>query len=114
MPGVLGCEVARRRTLEVRGLALRALESGTPGHPGVLLLHGGAAHAHWWDVLVPALVPGWRVVVPDLRGHGQSDWAEPPRYRLWDFVDDLDAVFGALTPGRVVLGGRSMGGRAAA
>jgi len=95
-------------------LKLRCLVWGRPGDPTLVLLHGNGAHAHWWDVLVPALVPGWRVLAPDLRGHGQSDWAEPPRYRLWDFVEDLTAVLGALSPGRIVVGGHSMGGRAAA
>jgi pimeloyl-ACP methyl ester carboxylesterase len=86
---------------------------GRPGDPTLVLLHGNGAHAHWWDVLVPALVPGWRIVAPDLRGHGQSEWSEPPRYRLNDFVEDLTTILGVLAPGRVVLGGHSMGGRAA-
>ena len=62
----------------------------------------------------PRWCPGWRIIAPDLRGHGQSDWAEPPHYRLWDFIADLTALLGALAPGRVVLGGHSMGGRVAA
>src|SRR5262245_19116733 len=94
--------------------ALRCLIWGRAGDPTLVLLHGNGAHAHWWDVLVPALVPGWRLVVPDLRGHGQSDWAEPARYRLWDFVDDLIAILGAVAPGQVVVGGYSMGARVAA
>ncbi len=95
-------------------LALRCLVWGRPADPTLVLLHGNGAHAHWWDVLVPRLVPGWRVIAPDLRGHGQSDWTEPPRYKLWDFAEDLTAILGALAPGRVVLGGHSMGGRLAA
>jgi len=61
-----------------------------------------------------ALVPGWRLVAVDLRGHGESDWAEPPRYRLEDFASDLDPVLDALAPEPVVLVGHSMGGRVAA
>jgi pimeloyl-ACP methyl ester carboxylesterase len=78
-----------------------------------VLVHGNGAHAHWWDALVPALVPGWRLVVPDLRGHGESAWAEPPAYRIQDFGADLTAVLDALAPAPVALVGHSMGGRIA-
>ena len=93
---------------------LHVLVWGREGDPTALLVHGNGGHAHWWDPLVPALVPGWRLLVPDLRGHGESDWAEPPRYRIEDFAVDLDAVLAALAPGRVALIGHSMGGRVAA
>ena len=82
--------------------------------PTALLLHGNGGHAHWWDVLVPGLVPGWRLLAPDLRGHGQSAWADPPRYAITDFASDVDAVLDALAPGPVALVGHSMGARVAA
>src|SRR6185436_18465013 len=69
------------------------------------------AHARWFDALIPALVPGWRVVAPDLRGHGESDWAEPPEYGIQDFGRDLSAVLDAVAPGPVPFVGHSMGGR---
>jgi pimeloyl-ACP methyl ester carboxylesterase len=94
-------------------LGLRCLMWGRDDDPTALLVHGNGGHAHWWTPLVPALVPGWRLVVPDLRGHGESDWPATPAYRLDDLVADLDAVRNALAPGPVVLAGHSMGGRAA-
>jgi len=93
------------------GLSLRCLVWGRREDPVAVLVHGNGAHAHWWDPLVRALVPGWRLVAPDLRGHGQSDRAEPPAYRVADFAADLDAVLAAVAPGPVVLVGHSMGGR---
>jgi pimeloyl-ACP methyl ester carboxylesterase len=95
-------------------LVLGGLVFGEPGRPTAVLVHGNGGHAHWWDPLVAALAPGWRLAVPDLRGHGESDWAEPPRYRLADFAADLDAVIGGLAADRVALVGHSMGGRVAA
>src|SRR5262249_32877529 len=71
-------------------------------------------HAHWWDALIPALVPGWRVVVPDLRGHGTSGWPTEPAYGLADFAGDLTAVLDDLAPGRVPVIGHSMGARVVA
>ena len=94
-------------------LSLRCLVWGRDGDPTVVLLHGNGAHAHWWDPLVSALVPGWRVIAPDLRGHGQSGWPEEPAYDVTDFATDLTAVLGALAPGPVPLVGHSMGGRIA-
>ena len=40
----------------------------------LVLLHGGAAHAHWWDFVAPELAPYGQVVALDFRGHGGSDW----------------------------------------
>lgn len=94
-------------------LRLHCLVWGRDGDPTALLVHGNGGHAHWWAPLVPSLVPGWRLVAPDLRGHGESDWAEPPAYGLEDFADDLTAVRHALAPGPVALIGHSMGGRVA-
>jgi pimeloyl-ACP methyl ester carboxylesterase len=95
-------------------LALSCLRWGVAADPTAVLVHGNGAHAHWWDALVPWLLPGWHLVAPDLRGHGESDWAEPPRYRLEDFAADLLAVLDALGAGPVVLVGHSMGGRVTA
>jgi pimeloyl-ACP methyl ester carboxylesterase len=95
-------------------LSIHCVVWGRPNDPVAVLIHGNGGHAHWWDPLVPALVPGWRLIAPDLRGHGESDWAEPPRYGLTDFTADVMGVLDALAPGSVALVGHSMGGRVAA
>jgi len=101
--------------LRIGGMSLRCLLWGRSNDPPVVLVHGAAAHAHWWDVLLPFLLPGWRLIAPDLRGHGESDWAEPP-YLIEDFYDDLRGLLEVLVPpGQpVVMIGHSMGGRVAA
>jgi pimeloyl-ACP methyl ester carboxylesterase len=96
------------------GLDLHCLVWGRTGDPTAVCVHGNGGHAHWWDALVPALVPGWRLVVPDLRGHGESVWPETPAYAMEDFASDLGAILDALAPGPVALAGHSMGGRVAA
>lgn len=94
-------------------IRLRCLVWGRASDPTAVLLHGNGAHAHWWDPLVPALVPGWRLVALDLRGHGESDWPETPAYGIRDFAADVSAVLSALVPGPFALVGHSMGGRIA-
>ena len=103
------------RSVRVRSgrLDLHCLVRGDVGDACVVLVHGNGGHARWWDALVPALVPGWRILAPDLRGHGESAWAEPPAYRIDDYADDLGALLDALVVGPVALVGHSMGGRIA-
>ena len=93
----------RPRTVTVAndGLELACVVWGDEREPTLVAIHGNGGHARWWDPLLPWLVPGWRVVAPHLRGHGESGWAEPPRYALADFARDLDAVMDALAPGPV-------------
>ena len=94
-------------------LRLRVVEIGSTEHPPVLLLHGWGASAYMYRYLAPAVAEaGYRVVVPDLRGHGLSD---KPRgngaYRtdvLLEDVRDTIRVLGLTTPLPVV--GQSMGG----
>lgn len=108
-PG-FACRIARARTFHVNGLALHGLEWGTPGRSGLCFLHGGAAHAHWFDLVTAAFADRFHVVSLDQRGHGESEWAEPPSYATEDFTADLAAVFDQLGWRRVTLVGHSMGG----
>jgi pimeloyl-ACP methyl ester carboxylesterase len=108
--GSFACETARRRRLDVMGLALHALEWGGPAPSGLLLLHGGAAHAHWFDAVAAALAAGRHVVALDQRGHGESAWASPPAYATQDFAGDIVGVLDRLGWEAVVLVGHSMGG----
>jgi pimeloyl-ACP methyl ester carboxylesterase len=106
-----GCESARHRTVEVNGLKLHLLEWGpSSGRVGLCFLHGGSAHAHWFDRVAPALAERFPAVSLDQRGHGESQWSSPPSYATEDFVSDLLGVIGALGWTRTVLVGHSMGG----
>jgi pimeloyl-ACP methyl ester carboxylesterase len=106
----LGCESAARRALSVNGLRLHALEAGRENPRTILFLHGGAAHAHWFDRVMPAFVPRYHAVALDQRGHGESEWPLPAAYGTGDFVSDLEGVLDALGWDRTVLVGHSMGG----
>jgi esterase len=110
MTTTLGCETARSRTIEVRGLKLHLLESGRAGAPALCFLHGGAAHAHWFDKVTPAFTERFHVVSLDQRGHGESQWAEPPSYSTEDFTGDLVELMDRLGWARMAVIGHSMGG----
>lgn len=75
----------------------------------VLLLHGGSAHARWWDFVVPHLGPGVHAVALDLRGHGDSGWAPEGAYRIADYARDVGRAIAALGLERPALVGHSLG-----
>ena len=104
------CDAATRRALQVNGLRLHALEWGAPGRPALCFLHGGSAHAHWFDAVVPAFVDRFHVVSLDQRGHGESAWSPEAAYGTEEFAADLLGVMGALGWARMVIVGHSMGG----
>lgn len=105
---------ARRETVVVDGTALRLRSWGDPGAGGVLLVHGVAAHTHWWDPIAPLLArrSGRRIVAVDLAGHGDS--GRRPRYDLRSWATDVLAVVrqAGLGPAPVIVG-HSMGGMVA-
>jgi pimeloyl-ACP methyl ester carboxylesterase len=96
--------------LEVAGCRVHALVSGPPAAPGVVLVHGGAAHAHWWTHIGGLLSDRFRVVAIDLSGHGES--GRRSRYSLEQWSEEIVAVAGAGgIEGRPALVGHSMGGQ---
>lgn len=86
------------------------LEAGT-GYPLVLLHGGGGTGKAFWYQL-EGLSSQFRVLAPDLPGHGGSQWIAGVQT-----VDDLGPVLldwmAALGLERAVVGGNSMGGRVA-
>ncbi|MET0341864.1 MAG: alpha/beta hydrolase [Polyangiales bacterium] len=88
--------------------------SGQRG-PLVVLLHGGALTAHTWDLVCMALSPDHRCIALDLRGHGETAWADS--YRIEDQVEDVRALLSHLREregdARVHLVGMSLGGNVA-
>lgn len=109
-PTRFACETARHRVLPVNGLALSALEWGAAGRPALCFLHGGSAHAHWFDLVVPSFADRYHVLSLDQRGHGASDWAPTPAYATEDFAGDLVGVMDAMSWARMTVVGHSMGG----
>jgi pimeloyl-ACP methyl ester carboxylesterase len=96
--------------IPVRGLHLHYLEWGAPYNPPLLLIHGGSAHAHWWDHIAVDLAHDYRVLALDLRGHGDSEWAAPPSYEIDDYVEDIAALVAHLQLAPFTLIGHSLGG----
>ena len=96
------------RFVDLPGRRLHLLEWGDPAAPVVVLVHGLRDHARSWDWVAAALAGRYRVIAPDLRGHGDSEWTAS--YALHDYVRDLAGIIAALDLTAIRLVGHSLGG----
>ena len=89
-------------------LRLRCLEQGPGEGDAVLMLHGLSDSSFSFSRVLPLLPPTLRVIVPDQRGHGNSD--RPDRsYSMDEFALDALELLDALKVPRVTVVGHSMG-----
>ena len=76
-------QAPERERLQVAGAAIELLTWGERGRPGLLLLHGSAAHADWWSFLAPLLAQERRVAAISWSGMGGSEWRARYSMDLW-------------------------------
>jgi pimeloyl-ACP methyl ester carboxylesterase len=103
-----------RTFVEFEGARIETLAWGERGKPGLMLLHGGAAHADWWSFVAPLFAREHRVVASSFTGMGRSDWR--PAYDFNQFVREAREAGrsgGAFDAGPPVVVGHSFGGRVA-
>jgi pimeloyl-ACP methyl ester carboxylesterase len=96
--------------VETDGLQLHFQDYGTSGLPPMLCIHGGAANGHWFDFVAPGLRADYHVRALDLRGHGDSEWIDPPAYSYERYAADIAEAVEKLDLRDFVLIGHSMGG----
>jgi pimeloyl-ACP methyl ester carboxylesterase len=103
-----------RTFFEFEGARVEVLAWGDRGKPGLMFLHGGAAHAEWWSFIAPFFARDWRVVASTFTGMGRSGWRDA--YLFEQFVREACAagrMGGAFEAGSPVVVGHSFGGRVA-
>ena len=94
---------------DVGGVQVAYRAWGDRGGHGIVLVHGGAAHAHWWDHIAPLLTAGRRVVALDLSGHGDSGRRDAYTLDQWADEAMVVAAHAGLAPMPTIIG-HSMGG----
>ena len=100
---------SEQRSVEVAGVDINYRSWGDPDAPGLVFVHGGAAHLHWWSFLAPLFADQYRVAALDMSGHGLSGRREG--YPIEGWTDEIVAVADDLDlPGPPVVIGHSMGG----
>ena len=92
------------------GVRMHYRDLGRADGPVVMLVHGFSASAADWDGWAAPLSARYRVIAPDLPGHGLT--RTPPGATVDDaaFVRDIDALADALKLSPFVIAGNSMGG----
>ena len=103
LPSVPG---VTHRQVDVDGLSVHVAEAGA-GEP-LVLLHGWPQHWYCWRRVVPLLADRYRLVMPDLRGHGWTD-APDGGYAKEQLATDLLGLLDALDLPRVGLIGHDWG-----
>ena len=98
------------KTLIVNDLRLHYLEWGRPDAPPVVCMHGYTSSAQAFSALARRLQDRYRLIAPDVRGHGESAWSPTGAYEYADQAADLAAFVDRLELQRFTLVGTSMGG----
>ncbi|GAA3131098.1 alpha/beta fold hydrolase [Streptosporangium carneum] len=104
-------EASGEQIVRLPGGDVHVVQDGPPGAPAVVLLHGLAGSAAWWDPVLPPL-RDLRVVRVDLLGHGGS--AKPVEgYGIAEQAHRVGAVLDQLGVRRATVVGHSTGGAVA-
>lgn len=109
-----GFEAAR---FDLGDIAIHARTGGRADAPPLLLIHGFPQTHAMWHRIARRLAPHWRLVLPDLRGYGDS--AKPPgagdhaNYSKRTMAADLVALMRRLGHERFAVAGHDRGGRVA-
>lgn len=86
-------------------LAYEQVGKGTP----LILIHGYPLDHHLWDDVVPLLKDTFDLIIPDLRGFGESTTLDTP-YTMDDLATDIAGLLGHLGIQKTAIAGHSMGG----
>ncbi len=91
-------------------LRLHYVDWGNPDAPPLILLHGGRDHCRNWDWVANHLKDEWHVIAPDLRGHGDSEWAKTGNYSMAGYIYDLAQLINQQKLAPVTIIAHSLGG----
>jgi haloacetate dehalogenase len=103
------------RDYDVKGVSIHARSGGDPSAPALLLLHGFPETHAMWHRVVRALQDRYFIVLPDLRGYGDSSkpdgLADHANYSKRTMAQDVIELMDALGRERFHLCGHDRGGR---
>ncbi|VVE29603.1 hydrolase [Pandoraea cepalis] len=100
------------RFVHLNGIRLHYQQWGEG--PNVLVaLHGLRGYGATFRRLALSLGPTWRVIAPDQRGRGETDWDTRNNYYIPTYLDDLSRLVEHLGLEQFCLLGHSMGGMVA-
>jgi pimeloyl-ACP methyl ester carboxylesterase len=96
--------------VKANGLRLHYFEWQGAGRRPLVLLHGLRDYAYYWQDCANRLLDEFHIFAPDIRGHGESEFA-PGGYLVWALAADLARFVDKIGLGRFDLVGLSLGSR---
>lgn len=99
--------------IDLNGQSIRYRETGNPKAPPIILLHGFTDSLLTWEAIAQDLNTEFRIIRPDLPGHGLSGPVPDADYSNEALVSFVDDFVTALDAPDAVLVGNSLGGLAA-
>src|SRR4051812_31572018 len=96
-----------KRTRDINGIRL-AFEDHGNGE-ALVLLHGLCGSSAYWDKVIPELSKHYRVITPDLRGHGESGVSDEA-YVMNTMANDISELLEKLFISQAIIFGHSLGG----
>lgn len=93
--------------INVSGTSIHYKTWNKSNKPGLLFVHGHAAHCRWWDFIAPAFVENYSVGAIDLSGNGDSEHKQ--QYTAPGFANEILAVANCLGESTFLVG-HSFGG----
>lgn len=91
-------------------LRLHYVDWGNATAPPLLLVHGGRDHCRNWDFVAERLRDRYHIIAPDLRGHGDSQWAPGGGYSTASYIYDLAQLIESQRLAPVTIIAHSLGG----
>ena len=107
--GYLDC--VEQHKLNINGIGINVRSYGDPADPLLLLFHGWPDTGRCWTKVAPLLADRYRVLVPDLRGFGDSDApTDLEAYRMPVLLGDVAGLIEWAGGGPAFVAGHDFGG----
>ena len=95
-------------SVKVKGTKIVYNTWGDKKNPGLIFVHGGMAHAEWWNFIGPYFAKTHRVIAMNLGGMGESDWKK--KYSIESWGDEIVGICKKEKLKKPILVGHSIGG----
>ena len=96
------------KTVKIKGSKISYNCWGEKSKPGLIFVHGGMAHADWWNFITPYFLKTHRVIAMNLGGMGDSDWRKEYSTETWGL--EIEGVCKKEKLKKPIIIGHSLGG----
>jgi len=101
----------RERFINSDNLKIHVVEWGDENNQPVILLHHVSSQARTWDNFASVMSQNYHVIAIDMRGHGDSDWANEGEYTTEHYAHDIEKIATHMGLKNIIVLGGSLGGR---